>query len=869
MNSRLFIKSSGLVGINNSYPAYQLDVNGTANVSGTLTSATHSNSGNLQTSYAQTATLSNTGNLSVGNTLTASVYSGMQRKVWNSQKQNTWGSGGSNFYLLGTFPAAGSGGNASSINITGTVGNWVYNQIAKIDLSIATRNGTGINGTGYGYLTTAQAGMDIVLYNSSNTSFQVFLATYGQFTAYDLEVLCPLSGFQTVLYEPTGTAYTSNLSTASNSSWVSGMSNLTQKIELATNTTTFSNTLAASVLQGSLNYTYLSNLPPLFSNSSLLGWSNIQNIPALLSNTSPQVLYGSNTASYASNALTSVASSANYVWASNALQSNQNAVSFASSAYVASNITLGSNSRQVVFTNPGSIEHNSNQVGYYSFGVNSGDIGDFAGMKVYISSNTADNPNGKSNQAHLTWHGWGNSVSFSRKNMRLTSDGTLFLWNGGIGTSTNRVPGGLWVNGIDTTSINVSGSTTTSTLSNSGNVSVGLGITANSLAVNDLFVNNTINAQTGISLGGNIISSSAGGNNIGTSGSPWGGLNTLTASLGDATTTNLSNSGVISLNFGDSDKIVLTSVGTNASKITHSSGWNVNYHSGYTIGTTGGHNFYTAYNGGWSNQMYINSSGVNIGSNLMCGYELQSSNSSGWGQLRLINGGNSILHRFDGFTYYTLITNNSNAGWNALRPISIPISTGYMGINNAAPAYNLDVGGTVNATVLRGSLDYNYLSNVPSLGTSAQSSFASNTSVWSSNNCVKGSSLSNASYPIMITTATPRLGLLWNSGTSGSLDFGFSTSAFQGSLGASARIRADDTNYSANLSFQTRTPGSDNSNMLTRMYIQSTGSIGIGNTSPGSLLDVSGNINCTSFTTNGTFTACNSTVSNLTVNGFV
>jgi hypothetical protein len=162
----------------------------------------------------------------------------------------------------------------------------------------------------------------------------------------------------------------------------------------------------------------------LFLNSLLLGWSNIQNIPALLSNTSPQVLYGSNTASYASNALASVASSGTYVWASNALQSNQNVVSFASSAYVASNITLGSNSRHVVFTNPGSIEHNSNQVGYYSFGVNSGDIGDFAGMKVYISNNSADNPNGKSNQTHLTWHGWGYSVSFSRENMRLRSDGT-------------------------------------------------------------------------------------------------------------------------------------------------------------------------------------------------------------------------------------------------------------------------------------------------------------------------------------------------------------------------------------------------------------------------------------------------------------
>jgi hypothetical protein len=123
------------------------------------------------------------------------------------------GSGGSNFYLLGTFPAASSGGNGSSINITGTVGNWIFYQTAKIDLLIVRRGGTSINGTEYSCLNTAQQEMDITLYNSSNPSVQVFLATYGQFTAYDLEVSCPLLGFQTVLYEPTGTAYTFNLST--------------------------------------------------------------------------------------------------------------------------------------------------------------------------------------------------------------------------------------------------------------------------------------------------------------------------------------------------------------------------------------------------------------------------------------------------------------------------------------------------------------------------------------------------------------------------------------------------------------------------------------------------------------------------------
>lgn len=71
------------------------------------------------------------------------------------------------------------------------------------------------------------------------------------------------------------------------------------------------------------------------------------------------------------------------------------------------------------------------------------------------------------------------------------------------------------------------------------------------------------------------------------------------------------------------------------------------------------------------------------------------------------------------------------------------------------------------------------------------------------------------------------------------------------------------------MAFQTRTTGSDNSNMNTRLYIKSSGNVGIGTTSPGSLLDVNGNVNCTSFTNSGTLTACNTTVSNLTVNGIV
>jgi hypothetical protein len=133
----------------------------------------------------------------------------------------------------------------------------------------------------------------------------------------------------------------------------------------------------------------------------------------------------------------------------------------------------------------------------------------------------------------------------------------------------------------------------------------------------------------GISSGGDIIFSSSGGNNIGTSRSPWGGLNTLTASLGDATTTSLSNSGVILMNSGNGDKIVLTSVGANASKITHSSGWGVGYFAGYTTAISGQHNFYTATIGGWANPMYINGNAVNITNRLAVNQSIDSGNGRG------------------------------------------------------------------------------------------------------------------------------------------------------------------------------------------------------------------------------------------------
>lgn len=59
-----------------------------------------------------------------------------------------------------------------------------------------------------------------------------------------------------------------------------------------------------------------------------------------------------------------------------------------------------------------------------------------------------------------------------------------------------------------------------------------------------------------------------------------------------------------------------------------------------------------------------------------------------------------------------------------------------------------------------------------------------------------------------------------------------------------ARLVATDANYSASLSFQTKNPGAANNPLVSRLFIDPAGSVGIGNTSPATKLDVSGEIAC-------------------------
>jgi hypothetical protein len=78
--------SNGFLGLSNPNPMYQLDVAGSANVSNLLLSQTHSNSGNFQSSYIQSATLSNTGNLSVrGNCLPRRYFDEYQSVVHSNR----------------------------------------------------------------------------------------------------------------------------------------------------------------------------------------------------------------------------------------------------------------------------------------------------------------------------------------------------------------------------------------------------------------------------------------------------------------------------------------------------------------------------------------------------------------------------------------------------------------------------------------------------------------------------------------------------------------------------------------------------------------------------------------------------------------
>jgi hypothetical protein len=89
-----------------------------------------------------------------------------------------------------------------------------------------------------------------------------------------------------------------------------------------------------------------------------------------------------------------------------------------------------------------------------------------------------------------------------------------------------------------------------------------------------------------------------------------------------------------------------------------------------------------------------------------------------------------------------LFSGTLNGSWDSLRPLTIPYSTGYVGINNASPGYPLDVGGIVNCTTLQGLLAYSYLTGLPSVLSNTSPAFTtvSNASI-NASNCVNGAAV--------------------------------------------------------------------------------------------------------------------------------
>jgi hypothetical protein len=272
MNSRLFIKSSGLVGINNSNPTYQLDVNGTANVSSTLTSATHSNSGNLQSSYIQSTTHSDSGNMQIGGTLNVNgTPSGMTQKQWNNAQLGNWNITGSNYFLLATSPNSSAGNSAGGLRISGTMGGFFRGHIVQIDCTITCRDGVSFLGNGYGAIAESQKWCDVIVYNSNNVQYQYLLSVNNQFSGFDLDVSCGDVGIGFVLQEPTATPFYSNLVfNTSNTSLGSVLSNLLYKTETATMMTTISSNTTVNGSSQSVSATVSSNLS-IGSNLSVSG----------------------------------------------------------------------------------------------------------------------------------------------------------------------------------------------------------------------------------------------------------------------------------------------------------------------------------------------------------------------------------------------------------------------------------------------------------------------------------------------------------------------------------------------------------------------------------------------------------------------
>ncbi len=185
-------------------------------------------------------------------------------------------------------------------------------------------------------------------------------------------------------------------------------------------------------------------------------------------------------------------------------------------------------------------------------------------------------------------------------------------------------------------------------------------------------------------------------------------------------------------------------------------------------------------------------------------------------------------------------------------PILINPNGGFVGINKAVPAYQLDVAGSVNTTNL-------YLNGSQVVSTAAELAYL-NTVVAGTATASKALVLDSSSNitGISTLTATNLAGLLTTPGQTNITSLGTLTSlAISNTISTSMFTVTNSTSTSTLGIYVNATGGAQQigsttahdlnlvSNSTIRMTIKSGGSIGINTTSPAYLLDVNGSVNCT------------------------
>jgi hypothetical protein len=150
-------------------------------------------------------------NVTVSGTLSATTYSGLQRKVWNASTlgfANTTNT--VKYHKIATFGGTNAGNTAGSVYITGTMGGYISNQTTKVAIDIANRGGITITGSAFGYPSTTSTITNLVLYwegsNLTTSPWSLYIVSKGQFQVWDLSVsACQLG---VVIYEPSTTYVT-------------------------------------------------------------------------------------------------------------------------------------------------------------------------------------------------------------------------------------------------------------------------------------------------------------------------------------------------------------------------------------------------------------------------------------------------------------------------------------------------------------------------------------------------------------------------------------------------------------------------------------------------------------------------------------